>query len=482
MATNSSSEVSRLPPGPFALPIFGNAYLMACPSKYLSFTEMEKDYGQVFRIYLGTQLAVVISGDAIKEALVTKAVDFAGRPSLYSADVFSHDGKAPSVAIEDYSPRLKHLRDISFATLKFFTPDQQASIISEKLDRLIQNIHSKLGEPQDVTEQILQTVGSAFCTMSFGSRNEEDDPELKKLIEVDSEIFTMLTNGFAVDLFPWLKHFPSTSIRSLRELCKERDEILGKIYHEHVQSNRVENPEDMTDVILKAKKEAEDKGSSNEGIQLTQDRITMFMNDIFIASMNNITYIVSWALLYLIHYPEVQRTLHEELERVIGPNRLPELKDQECLHFLKATITETQRLSSHLPFVVPRKTTVDTTLQGYFIPKDTTVFANVWSLHHNPDIWEDPEDFKPQRFLDKDGTFVPPDEGHFAPFGLGPRYCTGASMAKMMVNLMLSRLLHSFKIENPLGQDPPSLKSGSIGVALAPKPFKISFVKVNDTD
>lgn len=429
-------------------------------------------------------MAIVISGDAIKEALVTKAVDFAGRPSIFSADVFTHDGKAPLVPIEDYSPRLKHLRDISFSTLEFFTPDQQASIISDKLDRLIRNIHSKLDEPQDVTEEILQTVGSAFRTMSFGSRNEEDDPELKRLLEVDSEIFTMLTNGFAVDFFPWLQHFPSTSIRSLKELYKERDEILGKIYTEHVQSNRVGNPEDMTDVILKAKKEVEDKGSSNEGIQLTQDRITMMMNDIFIASMNNITFTLSWALLYLIHYPEVQTKLHEELERVIGPNRLPELKDQECLHFLKATITETQRLSSALPLLVPRKTTVDTNLQGYFIPKDTFVFPNAWSLHHNPDIWEDPEDFKPERFLDKDGAFVPPDEDHFAPFGLGTRHCTGASMSKMMLNFMLSRLLHSFKVEKPPDQDPPSLQSGSEGVALAPKPFKISFVnrKVHDTD
>ena len=102
MSTNGSSETSRLPPGPFALPIFGNAHLMACPSTHINFTEMEKDYGQVFRIYLGKQMAIVISGDAIKEALVTKAVDFAGRPSIFSADVFTHDGKAPSVAIEDY--------------------------------------------------------------------------------------------------------------------------------------------------------------------------------------------------------------------------------------------------------------------------------------------------------------------------------------------------------------------------------------------
>ena len=172
--------------------------------------------------------------------------------------------------------------------------------------------------------------------------------------------------------------------------------------------------------------------------------------------------------------------LHEELDQVIGPTCLPDIEDKNNLPFVEATITETLCISSVIPLSVPRKTTVCTTLQGYHIPKDTTVLAKVWSFHHNPDIWDAPNDFRPQRFLDKDGKFVPPSADHFIPFGIGLRDCLGASMTMVELYLVLARMLHSFELENPPACDLPSLEPGTQGLALGPKPFKFCTIKRHD--
>ena len=164
---------------------------------------------------------------------------------------------------------------------------------------------------------------------------------------------------------------------------------------------------------MKAKKEAEDEDSTLKGF-LTDQTIVITMGEFFVADMEITASTVCWALLYLINYPDVWQKLHQELDHVFGAERLPELEDKKNLPYLEATIPETLRITSLGPLAIPHKTTVDTTLQGYNIPKNTTVLINLWSLHHDPEIWDDPNNFRPERFLDEEGNFVPPKRGSFS--------------------------------------------------------------------
>lgn len=478
----SSAETPKLPPGPCSWPIVGNAHLMTSESRLADFMEMEKKYGNVFRLYLGKQLAIIVSGrDAIKEAFLTKAADFAGRPILYSTEVFTNGGSAYSVATEDYNPRWNLLRAITISAYKMYTIDvrKQAEVYNDEFDRLLQRVQAKNGEPYNIKSDILAAAINAFCVMMLGSRYELDDPEFIRLAEIESGIFMMFTEGFLVDVFPCLKFFPFKSIRAVKELSDDRDKILGRIYREHVEANRVQNPQDLTDALITATKEAEEEDPSNKGM-VTDQHFIMLMNEIFIASVVNFTNTLAWGLLYLVHNPSIQDLVHQELDHVVGPDRLPDIGDKQSLPFLEATINETMRLASVIPLSVPRKTTVDTSLLGYHIPKDTTVFTNLWSLHHDPDFWDAPNEFRPQRFLDKDGKFVPPNPEHFFPFGVGIRNCVGESMSRIETYLVLARLLHSFKFETPPGCDMPSLEPAHQGFALGPKPFKLCAIKRHD--
>ena len=356
---------------------------------------------------------------------------------------------------------------------------KQTAIINDEFDRLMQRIQSQNGQPQDITKDIVLATANVFCAVVFGSRYELDDPEFTRIVELGSGLFHGLVNGFVVDVLPWLKFFPFKSIQTLKEISQDRDEIFGRIYREHVEADSLQNPRDLTDALLKARKEAEEEDPTLRGF-VTDQHLIMMMYEMFPSGLMNIANTLCWALLYLIRNPDVQQMLHQELDQVIGPNRLPTLEDKKSLPFLEATITETLRISSTIPFSVPRKTTVDTTLQGYHIPEGTTVFANAWSVHHNPDTWEEPNDFRPQRFLDKDGKFVPPKADHFIPFGIGLRSCPGESLSTVVIYLVLARLMHSFKFENPPGCDLPTLEPGAYGLSYEPKPFKFCAAKRHD--
>jgi len=475
MIVNRFTQRTHLPPGPFPLPIIGNAHKLAADSRHVDLMAMEKQYGHVFRLYLGSQLVVVVSGaNAVKEVLITKSAEFAGRPSLYTGEVFT---KGKAIALADYSPEWRLHRKITVSALKMYINEvlKQGTVINDEFDLLVKRVQSRNGKPHDITIEIRLAVMNVICALTFGSRYEFDDPDFVRFLEMINGVAKMLASGSVVDVFPWLRFFPFKSIQTLKKSCEERDKLVGKIYREHVEANRVQNPRDLTDLLLKAKKEAEEEDSSIKGF-LTDQHLIFTLSEVFIGGMETTASALCWTLLYVIHNPNIQDKLHQELDYVIGKDRLPDLEDKRSLPFLQATIAETLRITSVAPLALPHKATVDATLQGYHIPKGTTVLVNLWSLHHDPDIWNDPNDFRPERFLDKDGNFVPPKVDHFLPFSGGRRVCLGESLARIELFLVLARLLHSFRFENPPGCDLPTLEP-DVGLVLMPQPFNVCAIR-----
>ena len=137
-----------------------------------------------------------------------------------------------------------------------------------------------------------------------------------------------------------------------------------------------------------------------------------------------------------------------------------------------STIAEALRLRPVTPLAVPHKALVDTTLNGYNIPKDTTLILNIWAMHHDPKHWRNPSQFDPNRFLDKNKNVLNLSTMSYLPFSAGRRVCLGELLAKVELFLFVAQLMHQFKIENPPGYPLPSLE-GDIGMGLKPKPYKV---------
>ena len=117
-----------------------------------------------------------------------------------------------------------------------------------------------------------------------------------------------------------------------------------------------------------------------------------------------------WFFLYLFHYLEYQQRLYEEIKSNVGLKRPVTYKDADVLPQVQAAILETHRLASVAPLAIPHKTTTDVKLEGKSIPKNTTVFFNLYKIHHNEKDWDSPDEFKPERWLNKDGTLRPEKE------------------------------------------------------------------------
>ncbi|XP_068730118.1 steroid 17-alpha-hydroxylase/17,20 lyase-like [Montipora capricornis] len=475
MAFNGYLKAKSLPPGPFPLPIIGNLLKVATDSRHIDLMKMEKQYGHVFRLYLGSQLVVIVSGEeAIKEVLVTRSGEFAGRPNVYTGEVYSQ-GKA--IAMTDYSPQWRLHRKITVSALKTYMKEvlNESKVIEDEFDLLLTRVSLWNGRPHDIAREIRLAVMNVICALAFGSRYELDDPEFSRILEMTTAVAKMLASGSLVDVFPWMWFLPFKATQALKRSGQERDELIGRIYWEHVQANRVQHPRDLADTLIKAKKEAEDEDKSVKGF-LTDEHLIFTLSEVFMAGLETTSSTLCWILLYLIHYPSVQDRVHQELDEVIGNSRLPDLADKKNLPYLEATIAESLRVSSLVPLAVPHKATVDTSLQGYHIPKGTTVLVNLWSLHHDPEIWDDPNEFKPERFLDDNGLFQTPKVGVLLPFSGGRRVCLGESFARMQLFFVLARLLHSFKFENPPSCDLPTLQP-DVGIVLMPQSFKVCAVK-----
>ena len=146
-----------------------------------------------------------------------------------------------------------------------------------------------------------------------------------------------------------------------------------------------------------------------------------FTGDLFIANIESVASTLDWLLAYMAQYPSVQKKLQEEIDQVVGNSRLPSLQDRPVMPYANAVMHELLRISSVTPLGVQHKTMKDLDFQGYRIPKDTMVLANLYAVHHDPTVYKNPGVFCPERFLGKEGKILKSEA--FLPFSTGKRGC-----------------------------------------------------------
>uniref|UniRef100_A0A8C2EK70 Cytochrome P450, family 2, subfamily U, polypeptide 1 n=1 Tax=Cyprinus carpio TaxID=7962 RepID=A0A8C2EK70_CYPCA len=215
---------------------------------------------------------------------------------------------------------------------------------------------------------------------------------------------------------------------------------------------------------------AQQKGDHSEESLFSEDDLFYIIGDLFIAGTDTTTNSVLWSILYMSLYPDVQEKVQQEIDAVVGSERVPSLTDKGNLPYTEATIMEVQRMTVVVPLSIPHMASETTEFRGYTIPKGTVIIPNLWSVHRDPTVWENPDDFNPGRFLDEQGKLLRKD--CFIPFGIGRRVCMGEQLAKMELFLMFTSLMQAFTFRLPEGKSAPSMH-GRFGLTLAPCPFTV---------
>ncbi|XAR58830.1 Trans-cinnamate 4-monooxygenase [Bertholletia excelsa] len=446
----------RLPPGPIPVPIFGNWIQVGDDLNHRNLTDLAKKFGEIFLLRMGQRnLVVVSSPDLAKEVLHTQGVEFGSRTRNVVFDIFT--GKGQDMVFTVYGEHWRKMRRIM--TVPFFTNkvvQQYRSGWEEEAGRVVEDVKSN---PEAATNGIvlrrrlqLMMYNNMFRIMFDRRFESEEDPLYIRLKALNGER-SRLAQSFEYnygDFIPILRPF----LRGYLKICKEVKETRLKLLKDYFVDERknLATTKKADNNSLKCAidhiLDAQQKGEINE------DNVLYIVENINVAAIETTLWSIEWGVAELANHPEIQRKLRHELDTVLGPNVQITEPDTHKLPYLQAVIKETLRLRMAIPLLVPHMNLNDAKLRGFDIPAESKILVNAWWLANNPDHWKNPEEFRPERFLEEEAKVeASGNDFRYLPFGVGRRSCPGIILALPILGITLGRLVQNFELLPPPGQD-----------------------------
>ncbi|KAL5563304.1 hypothetical protein UlMin_033051 [Ulmus minor] len=440
----------RLPPGPPGWPLLGNLLDLGSMS-HRTVAEMRNKYGDFIWLRLGAiNTVVILSAKTASEFFKNHDVSFAERTITQLSRVYDyHKG---SLALAPYGSYWRVLRKlVTTDMLVMKRINETASIRRKCRDKLLFWIEDeakkmKDGEGVNVAHFVFLTtfnlLGNLMLSRDLLDPNSKDGPEFYAamigLMECSGQ-------GNLADAFPWLRWLDLQGLkRKMKRDVGKGIEIASKFVKERMNERKMgfdKKQKDFLDVLLDFEGNEKD-----EPTKFSDHELNVIILELFMAGTDTTSSTIEWALSELLLKPETMKKAKEELTKVIGKNRKFEENDVQNLPYLQAVVKETLRLHAPLPFLVPRRAMNDVSFMGYFIPKNTQMVVNAWAIGRDPDVWDEPLCFKPERFLDSNIDYKG-QHYELIPFGAGRRMCAGVPLAYRVLHLLLGSLLHQFDWE-----------------------------------
>uniref|UniRef100_A0A2K6DNA9 Cytochrome P450 n=1 Tax=Macaca nemestrina TaxID=9545 RepID=A0A2K6DNA9_MACNE len=443
------------------------------------FDQLRRRFGDVFSLQLAWTPVVVLNGlAAVREALVTCGEDTADRPPVPIYQVLGIGPRSQGVFLARYGPAWREQRRFSVSTLRNLGLGKKSLElwVTEEAACLCAAFADQAGCPFRPNGLLDKAASNVIASLTCGCRFEYDDPRFLRLLNLAQEGLKE-ESGFlreVLNAVPLLLRIPALAgkvLRSQRAFLTQLDELLT----EHRMTwDPAQPPRDLTDAFLAEM----EKAKGNPESSFNEENLRMVVADLFSAGMVTTSTTLAWGLLLMILHPDVQREsswgcVQQEIDNVIGQVRRPEMRDQARMPYTTAVIHEVQRFGDIVPLNMPHMTSRDIEVQGFLIPKGTTLFTNLSSVLKDEAVWEKPFRFHPEHFLDAQGHFVKPEA--FLPFSAGRRACLGEPLARMELFLFFTCLLQRFSFSAPAGQPRPS-HSGVFGFLVTPSPYELCAV------
>ncbi|XP_054853270.1 cytochrome P450 2K6-like [Eublepharis macularius] len=462
---NSSRQ--NLPPGPKPLPLIGNLHLMDIKRPHRTLLKLSKQYGPVFSFQMGVQKMVVLTGyETIKEALVNQADTFAARANL---PIFEETVRGYGVVFS-HGENWKVMRRFTLTTLRDYGMGRRTieDTIVKECHSLIQKFESYKGKPFETTVIMNAAAANIIVSILFGKRYEYEDPTFVRLLNLVNQNVRLVGSPSVTlyNMFPALGFlFGGRKIVIKNKM--ELSNFIQDTFIERLKELDVNDQRTFIDAFLIRQQEEKNRNKTNEFFH--NENLKAVVSDLFGAGTETTSTTLRWALLLMMKYPEIQNKVQEEIAKVVGSAQ-PRIEHRSKLPYTDAVIHEVQRFANIVPMNVPRATTEDVTLKGYFIPKGTRIVPLLYSVLYDESQWEKPLKFYPEHFLDSEGKFVKRDA--FMPFSAGRRICAGETLAKMELFLFFASLLQRFVFQPAPGMSKEDLDlTPAVGITAPPIPY-----------
>ncbi|CAG7731358.1 unnamed protein product [Allacma fusca] len=305
--------------------------------------------------------------------------------------------------------------------------------------------------------------------LASGTRFNHKDPKMLKLMDCVMDLirYSELAGGiqsaypFMLDWCPGLLQFPK-----VQEVNRKFQAFFREIIQEYRQAGAFRfSPKNFIEIFLQR---IDIANKDNPGI-FTDENLIAVLYDFLAGSILTTAETLIYAVLQFALHPEMQERMRNEIDTVFGKSRLSSVSEKQRTPFCTAFILEVLRLSTVVP-LAPRKVYKDTSFGDYIIPKDTNLLINYYSIHMDKEFWGDPENFRPDRFLNEESSIINSD--HIMSFSAGKRSCFGEPIAQANIYLFLTQLLQRFTFRRDADNTPPSAEFKP-GLIVRLQPFSL---------
>ncbi|KAI1443358.1 cytochrome P450 [Annulohypoxylon stygium] len=429
-------------PGPRPLPLIGRVHDVPAESTWLKFHEWSKEYGPIYQTEMFGTVHVWISSERIANDLLSRrAANYSDRPLIPNLPDNRTSGNylALSGRNETWKRQRKLCQQLMATSAKSLLHDYPA----KERDRFLYLLSR---DPSQYREYVEQFTSRTVSRLSWGS------PHPAQLLRVTTFglLETISPSGALPNVISWLMHIPTfLSPWKQKENARHKLEaglLKGNVQYVHDRLNEGNaEPSFIRTFIdnLSTQKDSQKWGSEAEA--------TYVVGQMAIAGALTIGSPIQSFILAMLHYPDWQRKLQDEIDAVCG-GRCPEWEDREKLPLLRAVVKETIRWRPPVPTGIPHAIEQDDVYNGYFIPAGATVHALEWAITRDESIYPDADAFNPGRWIDpqyptyKEPLTLHPNLNGFSQFGFGRRTCQGIPIVDQDLFLTMGGMAWAFNI------------------------------------
>ncbi|KAL6248757.1 hypothetical protein RBB50_003819 [Rhinocladiella similis] len=415
-----------LPPGPPRLPLIGNLHQAPQEYPWRTYQEWGKQYGPIFSLQYGLSTIIMLNNHETAHDLLDKRSNiYSSRPhSVMGGDCVS---KGLRTLLMPYGQRWRNHQRL------------QASYLNIRISqsyRALQDLESKqlifelLNPDADFSDRFHRYSSSLIFALAYGRRLARgDEPEIKAIDQVmENFLYAARVGTWIVDALPALNYLPKP-LSPWKRLGDRLHEFEAKLSIDNLEQGRRARSWNWSKLVSGMK----------EGQSMSLKELAYDVGIIYEAGSDTTTMALEIFTLAMLLYPEVMRKGRAEVDALCGDNRMPSFEDKDQLPYIHAILKETLRWRPVSAGGIPHAVTQDDEYMGYRIPAGATVIGNHWAIHLDENVYDDPLEFKPDRWIENSDLPL-------APFGFGRRICTGQHIAKNSLFINIARILWTFDV------------------------------------